>query len=164
MEESELEPSLLPPSVTAIHPQPQIRGWRAEFLMGLSQGVELAGDALQCCPTPRPRAARDPGQREGRGRGGAMHPEASLWATPVFSATPCGAVVVWTAPLCLGLFPAGSEARERPGPGCARPVCLWGGCLRLSARRQPPRGELTAGPGRLWPGMRPEHRGVLQTR
>lgn len=93
-----------------------------------------------------------------------MRPEGSLWTTPVFSATPCGAVVMQTAPLGLGLFPAGSEARERPGPGRARPVRLWGGRLRLSARRQPPRGELTAGPGRLWPGVRPEHRGVLQTR
>lgn len=68
-----------------------------------------------------------------------------------------------TVLLHLFLFSEGSEAGERPGPGCAWPVRLWGGRLCLGAWCQPSWGKLTLGPGRLWPGMCLEYRGVLQT-
>ena len=67
------------------------------------------------------------------------------------------------APKVFTLPPTGSEAREWPGSDCAWPVCMRGGRLRLGARCQPPRSQLALGLGRLWPGMCPEYRRVLQT-
>lgn len=76
-------------------------------------------------------------------------------------AAACGEEPVRAALSLFTPFPAGSEACERPGPGRARPVRLWGGRLCLSARRQPSWGKLTFGLGRLWPGVCPEYRRVL---
>lgn len=171
---TELQLSLLPHSLMFPYPamlplsEPtsksentgQIRWW-VRFLMRINVGLKLQVLLFRVF-WPQHWLTRG---RDWVGTGGSLQTrEDPVLALTYSAAAPYGEGPMQTVLLHLFLFSEGSEACEWPGPGCAWPVRLWGGRLRLGAWCQPSWGKLTLGPGRLWPGMCLEYCRVLQTR